>query len=87
MTISKRFASVESSFETASQKRCDKVTFEQFCAFLNGQQALHGFNITRGLLRELFGYLDPHKKGYLSALDWTNAFSGFNWSRQVLEEF
>lgn len=43
--------------------------------------------MTRGLIRELFGELDPHKKGYLSQVDWRNAFSGFNWSRQVLEEF
>ncbi len=43
--------------------------------------------MTKGLIRELFGYLDPHKKGYVSQVDWTNAFSGFNWSRQVLEEF
>jgi len=30
--------------------------------------------MTLALIQKLFSELDPHKKGYLSEHDWTNAF-------------
>jgi Ca2+-binding EF-hand superfamily protein len=47
---------------------------------------LNGFSLTPQLLQELFGSLDPHKKGYLSYNDWKNAFSGFNYHDHLFLE-
>jgi len=30
--------------------------------------------------------MDPHKKGYLTESDWSNAFQSFNWTEQGLLE-
>jgi len=48
------------------------------------------------MVQELFSYLDPHKKAYLTELDWVNLFSTdvyfnriedkFHWLDQMLQE-
>jgi Ca2+-binding EF-hand superfamily protein len=64
-----------------------KVSFLQLTTYLDRSQALKGFNLTNELLQQLFAWLDPHCKGYLSAQDWLNAFKGYNWSSQGVREF
>lgn len=34
----------------------------------------------------MFAELDPHKKGFLNANDWSNAFAVFNWCEQLMIE-
>jgi hypothetical protein len=50
------------------------MTFDMFKAFIEDGQLLSGLNLTVNLQRQLFGHLDPHKKGYLEARDWKLAF-------------
>lgn len=85
LIISKKFGSVKESYDAASEK-FHKVTFEQFKKFIEGNQALAGFNMTLPLIQKLFAELDPHKKGYLSEQDWMNAFSPFDSDDQMMIE-
>jgi hypothetical protein len=52
-----------------------KLTYAHFKNWVDQSQALAGFNLTDRLLQQLFAELDPHKKGYITQLDWENAFS------------
>lgn len=85
LTLSKKYGSIKESFDAASEK-LQKITFEQFKKFIEGNQALTGFNMTLPLIQKLFAELDPHKKGYLVENDWMNAFSAFNYEDQLLIE-
>ena len=51
------------------------MKFSQFKTWVENNKILAGFNMTDKLLQKLFADLDPHKKGYLSEVDWLNAFS------------
>lgn len=53
------------------------MTFKQFTDWIEKNQILHGFNLTEKLMQQLFADLDPHKKGYLSDLDWENGFGNY----------
>ncbi len=47
---------------------------------------MKGFNLTANLIQKIFSEMDPHKKGYLTESDWSNAFQSFNWTEQGLLE-
>ena len=79
LVLSKQFKSVQESFEVASQHP-HKISFDQFKKFIEETRALVGFNLTVPLIQKLFSELDPHKKGYLSETDWSNAFKSFKWN-------
>ena len=76
LVISKKFSSVQESFEVVSE-RLQKITFAQFKKFITDSYALQGFNLTNQLIQKLFSELDPHKKGFLTEHDWSQAFSKF----------
>lgn len=63
-----------------------KITLEQFLTWIEKNQVLNGFNLTPNLLRELFAYFDPHRKGYLTEQDWNNAIGSFSYLKQALQE-
>ena len=50
------------------------MTYKSFSEWIDKSRALNGFDLTDKLLQTLFADLDPHKKGYLTELDWTTAF-------------
>ena len=60
-----------------------KISFEQFKKFLDESNALAGFNMTTQLMQQLFSEVDPHKKGFLSLNDWTQAFGSFSQEEQA----
>jgi hypothetical protein len=45
---------------------------------------LKGFNLTSILVQQLFAYMDPHKKGYLTQVDWINTFSNYYKFKDVI---
>lgn len=51
----------------------------QFRSFLDKSRALFGFNLTNEMINSLYFELDPHKKGFLSLKDWSQAFAGISW--------
>ena len=85
LVISKIYDSAKESFEEVSE-HVGKVTFSQFSKFINSDRILSGFNLTTVLLHQLFSELDPHKKGFLSLVDWESAFGKYNWHEQCIEE-
>jgi hypothetical protein len=50
------------------------VKLEAFLNWIQTNNILHGFNLTRDLLCKLFAWLDPHRKGYLTEADWLHLF-------------
>ncbi len=85
LVLSRRFSSVDDSFEEIANHK-NRITFEDFTMYAEKSRALSGFNLTHSLLKQLFGYLDPHKKGYLTRNDWANIFTGYKWHEQCLSE-
>lgn len=83
--LSKSFPSLEASFESVAE-RALKVTFAQFQTYVETSQALKGFNLTQELLTQLYAWLDPHRKGFLSLQDWQNAFKGHDSNSQIVKE-
>jgi Ca2+-binding EF-hand superfamily protein len=79
------FKTLGDSFQAAS-KKLGKVRYRDFKEFLDENNALKGFNLTDQLLQQLFSELDPHKKGFLTESDWSQAFGGFNWNEQLIVE-
>ncbi|KRX01445.1 hypothetical protein PPERSA_01348 [Pseudocohnilembus persalinus] len=71
--ILKNFESVGQSFESISNMG-DQILFRQFKKWLEEKVVLQGFNLSDQLLQTFFSYIDPHKKGYLSSVDWEKAF-------------
>lgn len=55
-----------------------KLIFQQFNKWLDANNILAGFNLTESLLLELFAFLDPHKKGYLTLQDWCTLFRSYD---------
>lgn len=55
-------------------KNQNKIIFSSFKHWIENNQILIGFNLTEKLLQRFFSYLDPHKKGFLTAQDWINIF-------------
>lgn len=62
------------------------MNYKHFSQWIAESRALAGFDLTDKLLQTLFADLDPHKKGYLNELDWTNAFGSYSFKTQVLQE-
>ncbi|CAG9315143.1 unnamed protein product [Blepharisma stoltei] len=83
--ISRHFASYRAAFDSVSGDT-GKITLDQFSKWLSDSQALSGFNLTQQLIQQLFAYLDPHKKGYISDQDWDLGLGGFNYSSQCMQE-
>lgn len=83
--MSKKYPSLSESFSACSRES-GKVNFDNLTQFFTQHNLLHGFSMTPQLLQELFGELDPHKKGYLSYNDWKNAFGAYNFQDQQLLE-
>jgi hypothetical protein len=76
--LSKQYASLDMSFATAAENS-NKITFDQFKAFVDKTDCLQGLNLTVPLLQKLFSELDPHKKAFINLNDWKNAFKSFVW--------
>ncbi|KAL4491412.1 hypothetical protein ABPG72_008068 [Tetrahymena utriculariae] len=83
--VSKHYPSIQANFENVSQYM-KKITFDQFLSWIEKSNSLQGFDLTNTLLQELFAYLDPHKKGFLTESDWINQFGHINWKKQMIEE-
>lgn len=83
--LSQRFSSVKESFEKLSEG-LNKINVAQFRAFLDTTRALHGFDLSNQLQYELFTEIDPHKKGFITENDWSNAFKAYAWTDQALSE-
>ena len=83
--VSKKYYDPQEAFEAASGKT-DRVTLVSFLAWINSTQVLTEYRLTNQLIQQLFAYLDPHKKGYLSAEDWTLCLGTFNYSTSCLQE-
>ena len=73
LSISQGYESIESSFLDASNNT-SKVNFNGFCAFIDKNESLRGFNLTMPLMQKLFASIDPHKKSFLILTDWLSAF-------------
>ena len=78
MIISKKYVSLEKSFEDASEGT-NKVNFEKFNKFVEKHHGLKGFNLPLHLVQKLFGEIEPHKKTYMTLNDWKSAFGSFNF--------
>lgn len=85
LVLSRKYPSCQASFDAATGG-AEKLRFVAFEEFLAREQAMSGFNLTQPLIQKLFAELDPHKKGYLSVNDWSNAFKAFNQQDQLLIE-
>nr|QBH22546.1 EF hand family protein [Philasterides dicentrarchi] len=85
IVLTRRFNNLIHSFDTISGFK-KKLLYEQFSKWVEANLALRGFDLSEKLKHELFSDLDPHKKGYLTESDWENAFKGYNWKDQVMDE-
>lgn len=85
LVLSKDFADLKASFEEISGHSV-KMLYKTFAEWIAKSRALAGFDLTDKLLQILFADLDPHKKGYLSELDWVNAFGTYSFKNQVINE-
>jgi Ca2+-binding EF-hand superfamily protein len=74
LVISKQYKNMKDCFEKYSQGM-GKITFAQFKTFLDESHGLVGLNLTGQLVQQLYSEIDPHKKGFLTEEDWTQAFS------------
>lgn len=54
-----------------------KLKFNRFQSFLAKGNVLKGYNLTQNLMHELFAFIDPHKKGYLSLDDWNGILGNY----------
>lgn len=63
-----------------------KMVFQKFKSWIDELNVLAGFDLTEKLVYELFSDLDVHKKGYLTEVDWTNAFAHYHWEDQMIRE-
>jgi len=87
LALSQNFSSLKSSFQSISffifflnppigiAGNNESMKYTQFHKWIESNRILSGFNMTERLIQKLFADLDPHKKGYLSEIDWFNAFS------------
>ena len=85
LILSKKYGDLSKSFDEIADHHA-QLSFEHFNQFVEKSRALHGFNLTKELMHEMYAQLDPHKKGYLTENDWNNAFSKYNWNEQCLAE-
>jgi len=85
LLLSKEFPDLKASYEEISGHSV-KMTYRHFAEWITKSRALAGFDLTDKLLQTLFADLDPHKKGYLSELDWLNAFGTYSFKNQVISE-
>jgi hypothetical protein len=69
---------VKDNFEfiefTKEESKNPILKLHDFLHFLDRDNVLHGFNLSRDLKCKLFAWLDPHRKGYLSLQDWLMLF-------------
>jgi Ca2+-binding EF-hand superfamily protein len=85
LELAKAFLNVNESFEKISEG-AERITLAKFEKWIDSKNALSGFNLTKQLVQKLFAHLDPHKKGYLSLLDWELAFKKFTWDKHCTQE-
>jgi len=85
LALSQNFSNLKLSFQSIAGNN-ESMKYAQFHKWIEGNRILSGFNMTERLIQKLFADLDPHKKGYLSEIDWFNAFSGYDASQQILLE-
>ncbi|CAG9333497.1 unnamed protein product [Blepharisma stoltei] len=83
--LSKNYSDIHESFETIGEMT-GKITLDQFISWIEKKQVLNGFNLTPNLLRELFTYFDPHRKGYLTEQDWFHAGGNISHIKQNVQE-
>lgn len=83
--ISKKYENSQQAFNEIS-KNSAKITLENFIQWVNETQVLTEYRLTNQLIQNLFAYLDPHKKGYLSQEDWNLCLGSFNYSVTCLQE-
>jgi Ca2+-binding EF-hand superfamily protein/nucleoid DNA-binding protein len=83
--VSKNYETALECFEEISGHK-ERVTFEQFSKWLAQTRVLISYRLTQQLMQELFAYLDPHKKGFLSRDDWELCLGTFSYSSNCLSE-
>ncbi|OMJ84015.1 hypothetical protein SteCoe_14938 [Stentor coeruleus] len=83
--ISKKYKKIHHAFNEIS-KKSTKITLENFINWVNENQVLTEYRLTNQLLQNLFAYLDPHKKGFLSQEDWNLCLGSFSYSATCLQE-
>ncbi|EAR88078.2 EF-hand protein (macronuclear) [Tetrahymena thermophila SB210] len=74
--FSKQEKNIQEQFEIVSGYK-PQVTYSRFVKWIEQSDALHGFNLTDKLSQQLFSYLDPHKKGFITIKDWKNCLSNY----------
>ncbi|KAL4493987.1 hypothetical protein ABPG72_022004 [Tetrahymena utriculariae] len=74
--FSKQEKNTQEQFEIVSGYK-PQVTYSRFVKWIEQSDALHGFNLTDKLSQQLFSYLDPHKKGFITIKDWKNCLSNY----------
>ena len=50
------------------------MQYKDFANWIKEKEILKEFDLSEILLKNLFTFLDPHKKGHLTRLDWVNSF-------------
>lgn len=83
--VSKNYDSAEECFEEVSGNK-DRITIDNFSNWLNKTRVLNSYRLTAQLVQELFAYLDPHKKGFISIKDWELCLGTFSYSSNCLQE-
>eukprot|EP00347_Sterkiella_histriomuscorum_P022283 403331031 len=66
--ITSVYQDLKVAFEDFSEYK-NQITYHQFKKTIEKRDLLKGFNLSIQLLQELFAFLDPHKKGYLTLQD------------------
>ncbi|KAL4476370.1 hypothetical protein ABPG74_010103 [Tetrahymena malaccensis] len=74
--FSKQEKNAQEQFEIVSGYK-PQVTYSRFVKWIEQSDALQGFNLTDKLSQQLFSYLDPHKKGFITIKDWKNCLSNY----------
>lgn len=83
--VSKNYDSPQECFDEVSSNK-DRITIDNFSTWLNKTRVLNSYRLTNQLVQELFAYLDPHKKGFISAQDWELCLGTFSYSSNCLQE-
>ncbi|KAL4511758.1 hypothetical protein ABPG72_012603 [Tetrahymena utriculariae] len=82
LVVSSNYKDLVEAFEKISN-HSQKIEYQKLNDWILQTNALFGFNLTETLLQQLFAYMDPHKKGYITQDDWVECLKIYTESKDI----
>ncbi|EAR94641.2 EF-hand protein (macronuclear) [Tetrahymena thermophila SB210] len=82
LVVSSKYKDLVEAFEKISN-HSQKIEYQKLNDWILQTNALFGFNLTETLLQQLFAYMDPHKKGYITQDDWVECLKIYTESKDI----